>query len=228
LSPLLFPAASFALGWSGNQLDGAPCQGKSQGFGPYDYIRATNGQDPDYYQTTRLWEIDRIHYGKGLTKMQSEALSYKNNGAIFGEFDYTLRAFPNHTGALNAIAALELKRIETNKLVQNQSELIRPFMTPPECYFQRAAVFQNTQPHIPLLYAIYLHRLKKYKEAAFYYEKSLSIDDNNPEAHYNFGLVLIKLDRYDEAREHALKAYAQGHQLTGLKLQLQEKGKWKD
>jgi tetratricopeptide (TPR) repeat protein len=226
LSSLLLPVACFALGWSGNQLDGAPCNGKGQGFGPYDYIRATSGQDPEYYQSTRLWEIDKIHYGKGITKMQSEELSYRNAGAIFGEFDYTLRAFPNHVGALNAISNLELNRIEANKLIRQQSELIRPFMSPPECYFLRAAVYKSDQPHIPLLHAIYLHRLNKYKEAAYYYQKSISIDDTNPEAHYNYGLVLIKLKNYDEAKEHAIKAYEQGHLLTGLKALLQEKGKW--
>ncbi|MCP5209252.1 MAG: tetratricopeptide repeat protein [Hahellaceae bacterium] len=228
LASLLLPVASFALGWSGNQLDGAPCVGKGQGFGPYDYVRAKSGQDPEYYQSTRLWEIDRIHFGKGMTNMQSEPLTYQSSRVIAGEFDYTLRAFPTHIGALNAIAELELKRIESNKLAQKQSEVIRPFQTPPECYFIRAAVYKSDQANIPLLHAIYLHRLKKYNEAANYYEKSLAIEDENPEAHYNYGLVLIKLNRYDDAKEHAVKAYKQGHQLSGLKSLLQEKGKWDD
>ncbi len=211
-----------AIGWFGQTLDGAPCQGNMQAFGPFDYLEVKTTTDKRLITQARLWEVDRIHYGKGVNYMRGgiDKISLKQ---AWHEFDYTLRAFPNHALALSDIIQLEIERRNINKRTDQN---LPPLKTPPECYLQRAAAFRPNQDHIPLLYGIYFHRLGKLKEAEEQYNRAITINPDNPESHYNLGLLLVRLNRLQEAVQHAKKAYALNYPLDALKRRLTSAGVW--
>ena len=52
------------------------------------------------------------------------------------------------------------------------------------------------------------------------YERSLALKSATPEVHYNYGLLLVDLDRLDEAQNHADIAYKAGYPLTGLRMKI--------
>lgn len=213
-----------AIGWYGNDLNNNACTGNSQSFGPYDYLLATSKNNTAYYQKSRIWEIDRIHYEKGMNLWKNKGLHASSINYIWNEFDYTLRAFPNHTKALHSIIKLELERLATNKIKEQRK--FRGLKTPPECYLQRAMHFRPKQQLLPLLYGLYLHKLKRYEQAETQYKKAISLNINNAETHYNLGLLSISLKKYDQAKTHAKKAYALGYPLLGLKKKLIKVNHW--
>jgi tetratricopeptide (TPR) repeat protein len=61
--------------------------------------------------------------------------------------------------------------------------------------------------------------VRRFKEA-----NGLLGDDLN--VHYNLGLAYFELKDYDQALEHAKRAYALGHPLPGLRDKLKRAGKW--
>jgi len=101
-----------------------------------------------------------------------------------------------------------------------------------EYYFRKAIEYRPTPELRPvdatarLLYAIYLHKQKKYKGAQEQYKSALSIAPNNSEIHYNYGLLLVATKSYDTALEHAKTAYKLGFPLPGLKNKLVAAGVW--
>ncbi|MBT1064849.1 tetratricopeptide repeat protein [Bowmanella sp. Y26] len=212
----------FSLGWFGNTLNGRQCEGNSQGFGPYDYFEVmASGKDSELWNKARLWEIDRIHYGKGnghvADKSTLTEIDYK---LAMKEYDYTLRAYPNHVPALQAVMDLERRRERESAI---RKVTIVPFKTPPECYFQRAIQFQPGQAHLYLAYAVYLHRQKQYELAEHHYREAYKRDEN-PETAYNLGLLLFNKGDYDEARRYYQLAREKKFPLDGLDRLLKAKG----
>ena len=110
----------------------------------------------------------------------------------------------------------------TNKERNNSTR----FPTPAECYFQRAVAFNRNDDNVWLLFGIYLHKLKHYEPALKQYMAAEKLNPDSSNVHYNLGLLLVDMKRYDQAREHAKKAYALGHQLPGLRKRLQTLGRW--
>ena len=220
----LISSNSYGFGWYGEALNGMQCSdiGNGQGHGPFDYYEIKTTTNKKLKEVARLWEVDKIHYGLA-TKRLKDGMNYINVNLAFGDYDYTLRAFPNHTLALRDAIELEINRIKINS---RGGATIPPFRTPPECYLQRAAAFTPKQPHIPLLHGIYLYKLGKYPEAEAQYKHAIKIDADNTEAHYNLGLLYAKQGRFKEALIHAQRAYALHYPLEGLKRQLIDAGVW--
>jgi len=216
---------SYAFGWYGETFTGIPCKdiGGPQGHGPFDYVEVKRTKDQSLIKVARLWEVDKIHYGKGKKELK-DGLNRVSIKRAFAEFNYTIRAFPNHTLALRELVELEINRIKLNK---SRGENLEAFGIPPECYLQRAIMFRPKQADLHLLYAVYLHRLNKNQEAEEYYKKAIDISPNYSEAHYNLGLLYMAAKRYSEALTHAQKAYSLKYPLNGLKLKLIDAGVWK-
>jgi tetratricopeptide (TPR) repeat protein len=187
--------------WVGNNLEGLPCQGRAQGYGPYDYT------SPDGKNHLNIVEI--YHFTSKV-----EALKSGESGYIHGDLDYTLRAFPNHHRALNA-----MMRYQEQEQKKPPTDIPRI-----ECYLQRATHFAPHDPVPFMIYGIYLHKHGRLQQALDQYRQAEKIQPNHPELLYNLGLLFIDLKKPEQAREYARKAYSAGHPLAGLKNKLKQLG----
>lgn len=205
-----FSSASFAneAPWIGTTLEGAPCTGLAQGFGPYDYLDRNRLAD-------KLKLVESAHFDNNVESLTGGAKNRSDNP--LQDLDYTLRAFPNHHRALYTVITYDLRK---NKAFTSRR------LSPAECYLQRAVNFSPKDANAYMLYAIFLHRGLRYSDAMKHYETAQRLSPNNPQIMYNYSLLLVDLKRYDEARSHAVSLYAQGFPLQGLKKRLQAAGQW--
>ena len=198
---LLFCSASMLSIAQALPLD---CGNLDNGYGPYDY---TNGE----HFIQRLPIVEDGHFNSDV-----ETLTAGLSGTIMSDLDYTLRAFPNHHRALNAMAKYKLQKR------QDFEEFYSA-----ECYFARAIAFKPEDGVVYQIYAIYLHKSDKIAEAEKQYFTALKIQPESSEIHYNLGLLYYDKGNYQLALEHAHKAYALNYPLEGLKRLLIKKGVWK-
>lgn len=186
--------------------DGATaCGSLANGYGPFDYT------NPDDY-ANKLPIVERHHFDADTERLRKGPTSDDPGSDI----DYTLRAFPNHHRALYAMARLHLE----NKRPPNARYLT------PECYFERAKTFRPSDAAVYLINGIYLEKQGKLEEAVEAYEKVISLQPNDAEAHYNLGLLYFKRKDYEAARAEAQRAYELGHPLPGLRRMLAQAGEW--
>ncbi|WP_019674634.1 tetratricopeptide repeat protein [Arsukibacterium perlucidum] len=205
-SLLLLGAALPALAnrYDNNTCDIVPGQPLTNAYGPFD---ATNPAHAD-----KLPVVLRVHFTPDVERLVSGA-----TGSIMGDINYTLKAIPNYHRALAAIG--KYQRSENIKLAQRDN-----FYTA-DCYFLRAIYFQPADAIARMLFAMHLHLTGRLEEAVQEYNRALLIAPDYSELHYNFGLLLLELKRYDEALAFANKAYAKGFPLPGLKNKLAETGR---
>ena len=181
------------------------CGQLSNAYGPFDY---TNGM----HRREKLPIVERLHF-----TAKVEGLVAGESGALIGDIDYTLRAFPNHHRALYAMIRLQLR---------DPVKIGSQFYSA-RCYLERAVAFKPNDPIPRLLYGIYLQRQEAYEEALQHYEIALRLDPESAEINYNAGLLYLKLGENDKALDAAHTAYTNGHQLPGLRNQLKRRGLWK-
>ncbi|MEN0042546.1 MAG: tetratricopeptide repeat protein [Pseudomonadota bacterium] len=186
------------------QLD-PECGSLENGYGPFDY---TNGM----HRRERLPIVERLHF-----TARVENLVAGESGALINDIDYTLRAFPNHHRALYAMIQLQIK----------QPVRIGSQFYTARCYLERAIAFKPEDAIARLLYGIYLQRLERFEEARDHYEIALRLNPDSAEINYNAGLLYLKLGENEKALEAAHAAYANGHQLPGLRKQLERRGLWR-
>ncbi|MDD2725353.1 MAG: tetratricopeptide repeat protein [Methylovulum sp.] len=195
--------------WVGATLEGLPCNGGGQGFGPYDYSHRA-GLDE------QLHIVEGAHFTP-----EVENLLNGKSSTLEGDLNYTLRAWPNHHRALLSIIKYQLninKKITPGKL-----------STPPECYLQRAIRFSPEDVGSYSLFGHYLRKTGHTDEAAKYYQKALAIDPKNAKVAYSFSFLLIDLKRYEEAVKYAKIAYQQDAKTpNALKQKLEKLGAWKE
>lgn len=176
-------------------------------YGPYDY------SSPE--QRSRFLPIvEGAHFTTNvetLTRGQS-------SDNIPGDIDYTLRAFPNHPRALDAMARWQL--------ANPRPPTARYFTA--DCYFMRAMAFKPDDGMVRMIYAIYLHKKGDLNGALQRYEEAIDDMPGSSEAHYNLGLLYTDLKRYPEALAEAKRAYSLGYPLPGLQLRLKRLGVWND
>lgn len=94
-----FSEASFSASapWVGETLNKTVCQGKGQGYGPFDYTSPTDRK--------HLGIVEHYHFTSDVEHLRKGA-----SGSIALDLDYTLRAFPNHHRALNAMMTFQLQK----------------------------------------------------------------------------------------------------------------------
>jgi tetratricopeptide (TPR) repeat protein len=180
------------------------CGDLANGYGPFDYRKATLEQK-------KL--VEGAHFTAGV-----ESLLQGHRGKIGADIDYTLRAFPNHPRALMAMVRLS----EKEKRVQPDGARYTV-----DCYFDRAMRFAHDDPHVRLIYGIYLLRRNNPQGALRQFEEAKTLGLEDPNLDYNLGLAYFELGDYAKSLDHAKRAYALGFPLTGLREKLQAKGYWK-
>ncbi len=198
--------ATLALGWTGNNLEGLPCEGKGQGYGPYDY---TNPYD----YNKMLPRVEQAHFNSDVERL----IRGVHLPSPIADLDYTLRAFPNHHKALYAIVRYQLR-------IKKYPKKYKPLMTAAECYLNRAIKFKPDDGIVYQIYGIYLHRLHRYKLALDMYKKAEKLITDSSEIYYNIGLCLYDMKKYDESAEYAKIAIDKGYPLHALQKKLMKRG----
>jgi tetratricopeptide (TPR) repeat protein len=189
--------------------DMAECGSLTNAYGPFDY---TNPLDVEQ----KLPIVEQYHFNDKVEALVS-GMTSESLGA---DLDYTLRAFPNHHRALYAMVRYTLKY---------KGQRVPPGAHfPGECYLLRAERFKPDDASVHVIYGIYLSKIGRNGDALAQYETAAELAPDSAEVQYNLGLMYRKLNRLDEALEHARIAYRLGYPLQGLKNQLKEDGVWKD
>jgi tetratricopeptide (TPR) repeat protein len=183
------------------------CGSLTNAYGPFDY----NNPPPNAISL-----VEGAHYTPGIEHLNAGKM-VDELGPIWGEFDYTLRALPNHPGALQAIDRLSM-RLKSDKPPRAQRSA--------HCYYIRAIAFKPTDGMVRMLYGMYLLRRDKSKEAIVQFDKAEKYAGENANLHYNIGLAYFQVKDYPKAMEHAKKAYDMGFPLPGLRNMLEKAGKW--
>ena len=194
--------------WVGKQLDGKKCANARPppGGGPFDYLQRASIMG-------KLSMVENAHFTPNVENLVSG-----KTGSIMDDLDFVLRAFPNHHRALNTSVNYSMRY---KKGPANHHGL------PAECYLQRAINY-NPRDGVPYrLYGYYMHKKGRFNEALEANLKALQLYPNDAMLHYNTGLLLVKMKRWDEAMTVARKLYDAGLTLPGLKNKLVEAGKWK-
>ena len=173
-------------------------------YGPFDYR-----SDKD-----KLGVVEAYHFTPEVA-----SLTRGKSGHLGGDIDYTLRAFPNHPRALMAMVQLG-EREKVIKVAAAQYTV--------ECYLQRAIRFRDDDGMAKMIYANYLVKKGRGKEALKQLNDAASLNDDNTSLDYNIGLVYVELKDFDKALIYAHKAYLGGFPLPGLRDRLKRAGKWRD
>lgn len=185
--------------------DEISCGALTNHFGPFDYYTARPA-DIEIVETRHFTrEVEQLKAGK--------------SGYIAGDLNYTLGVFPNHPRALNSIANLALR--EKRSTPEHSRFSV-------DCWFDRAIRFRPDDANVRMIYAVYLNKIKRQKEALEQLEMAAEVNSDNPNLNYNIGLVYFDLKNYDKSLEFARRAYEGGFPLLGLKNKLKKAGVWSD
>jgi len=178
------------------------CGSIQNAYGPFDFRT-----DKD-----KLGVVEAYHFTPEVAN-----LTRGKSGNLGGDIDYTLRAFPNHPRALMAMVQLG-EREKVSKVASANYSV--------ECYLQRALQFRNDDGLVKMIYANYLAKKGRSKEALIQLNGAVELGEENASLDYNIGLIYLDLKEYDKALVFAHKAYGAGFPLPGLKDRLKRAGKW--
>lgn len=188
-------------GWPGTTLGGEECYGKLEGYGPFDYVS----------EKSKIGIVEQYHF-KPSTEQLNDTVA-----RLDGDLNYTLRAVPNHHRALWARSRFYLRRAKHSSpnalIARERSQQGNP---PPECYFQRAQVFNPNDGMVSAIFGIYLHKRDKLQAALTEYQQAEKKIPEHAELIYNMGLLYFDMDNLEKAREYADRAKSLGYPLEGL------------
>ena len=195
--------------WVGDTLEGIPCRGGRENFGPYDYLQR-------HKLTAELGIVERYHFGPQVEQLIG-GMRTGEAQSVPSDINYTLRAWPNHHRALNSIIQYQLIKLGGKKSLRFPSA---------ECYLQRAIKFSPEDSITRMLYANLLQRTGHKKLALGQYEKALTIQPKGIQIKYNLALLLVDLKKYFFDDTDTTEIYTKGFPLPGLKDKLRKAGYW--
>ncbi len=172
------------------------CGTLQNAYGPFDYRDPVNKRD-------KLPIVDAFHFTPDVASLRRG-----NTGTVLGDLRYTLRAFPNHHGALTSIAryVLEGGHIPVDDSIPSA-----------DCYFERAIAFAPDDASVHVIYANYLFKRGEREGARKQYEDALRLAPDSAEINYVAGLYFVGIGDLARARKLAQVAYDDGYPLPGLK-----------
>jgi hypothetical protein len=175
------------------------CGSLQNAYGPFDY------RDPGARRQS-LPIVEQFHFTTDV-----EMLAHGNTGTLIGDLDYTLRAFPNHPRALQALGRYALGGGHFLDTIPSA-----------DCYFQRALAFAPDDATVQAIYGSYLARRGDVEGARQRYQEALRLAPDSGEINYNAGLFFLQ--QHDLARAKALAnvAYEHGYPLPGLRRKIAE------
>lgn len=209
LAPLLFACLMLLANCAFADLP-LECGSLKTHFGPFDYRSAPQES---------LRKVEKNHFDNNVANLRGHAKCGKdvagNCTSVSGDLGYTLRALPNHHGALLAMARYHLYGMDRTQ---------RPMIYSAECWFRRAIEFTPDDPSVRMLYAYFLSESGNIDGARSEYVKALELAPNSAEINYNAGLFFLETNDLGRATECATRAYELGHPLPGLRKMLLAKG----
>jgi tetratricopeptide (TPR) repeat protein len=173
------------------------------------------GRELDYRDPANEKELENIE--KHHFTQNVELLLKGVSAGIGADISYTLKAFPNHYRALNALVQLSLKE-KVGKPREADFTI--------DCFFKRAINFRPDDSTVRMIYGVYLYKTRKLDEALIHMKKGADLDPLNANINYNLGLLYFEKKEYEKARSYAKKAYDRGFLLQGLRNKLRTVGKW--
>ena len=182
--------------------DGGSCGVLRNAYGPFDYRT----------QRDKLQIVEDFHLNTA-----SENLIKPMGRNFGGDFDYTLRASPNHHRALIAMARYS-ERTKSDRLADMNWTV--------DCYFDRAMRFARDDMIVRMIYAGYLGHTNREAQALAQLDYVAQSAGDNPFTHYNLGLLYLELKHYDKALAQAHTAQQMGLPRTELREALKKAGKW--
>ncbi len=162
-----------------------------------------------------LHTIEYVHFTTPVETLQSGFAS-KLPGP---DITYTLQRVPNHYRALLSMVSLG-EREKTSKPPGSEYSL--------ECWFQRGVAIFPDDNTVRMLYAQYLYKSSRDKEAEAQLGVASRQAGDNAFTLNNIGLVYFDAKNYEQSLLHAHKAYALGLGNMILKEQLKSAGKWEE
>lgn len=184
------------------------CGSLENHYGPYDYSNAT-------HRTERLPIVERFHFNEDVFQLR-RGLS---TSTIADDIAYTLRTFPNHHRALDAMSRLEARARVKNQPLGGYTI---------DCWFDRAIRWRPADGMIYLVHGLHHFRSNRLADAEQEMLKAVELMPDSAEAHYNLGLLYVRTGNFPAARRHALLAYGSGYPLPGLRNQLIRAGEWQE
>ncbi len=195
--------------WVGTTFIGVQCTGNDQGVGPYDYLQR-------HSLAGKLRVVETHHFTPGVEQLQRG-----KSGPVVSDLDYTLRAWPNHHRALNA-----MMRYQTSLQRGQMQQLFASGIPPVECYLQRAINFSSSDATTRMLFGMLLHKKNQLERAEQEYRAAIDLAPGDRQTQYNLGLLLVDRGKYVEAKTIAETLYGEDFPLPGLQNKLRRKGQW--
>jgi Tfp pilus assembly protein PilF len=174
-------------------------------------VAGAQATDNDYYtttDTTLLRTVERYHVVPAEEKIRTKFYS-----AARGDVDFVLRYFPNHPKGLLLLAQMCAEGVTQHCDLDG--------------VFEKAIAINPNVAGTYVTQGVYLHRVKRYREAIASYQRALAIDPNSINGHYNLALAYVETKQYDLANQEAQRAYALGAPFPGLRDRLKHVGQWK-
>jgi tetratricopeptide (TPR) repeat protein len=205
-----------------------PVSAKDYGqFGPFDFYDLKNTPH------NALPLVERAHFA-ARTKERARRGDWC---AYWGDLDYTLRAFPNHPGAL--VAMVEYLEVGnpypcvTKKEKKSTADLLAEMEKGTwqeknaDYYFDTAIKFRPQYAATRVLYGRYQHKEGRLKEALKNFLEAEKLEPQSADAHYWLGMLYLDQGNLVQAKHHAEKAYQIGHKQPELREKLTKAGVWK-
>jgi tetratricopeptide (TPR) repeat protein len=185
------------------------CGSLKNAYGPFDYRT----------DKAKLGIVERFHFQGPPGRLNAQQAQH-----LAGNLDYTLRAFPNHHGAL-----MELTNLAARRKKGDLAELQLPGMNyRVECYLIRAAVFRPDDGMVKLIFGIFEIRAGQPQKGVQLLHAAEKLRPDDANVFYNLGLAYLDLKDYGAALDNAHRAYAMGFPLPGLRDRLKREGKWRE
>src|SRR5207247_529058 len=138
---------------------------------------------------------------------QTENLIRGVTAPLEADIAYTLRVFPNHHRALDAMSRLSVK-LHTLHPPKSDCSV--------DGWFERAIRFRPDDARVHLAYGIHHFRWKRLAQAKEQLLEAERLAGNDSNVFYNLGLLYADLKEWDKAMSYAKKAYDSGFPLPGL------------
>lgn len=203
-SVILIPAANSAADETLEEVH--PCGSLANAYGPFDY-RKHKGQP-------LINIVEQAHFTPDVEQLRKPMFQY-----FAADFDYTLRAVPNHHRALVSMAKYS-EKVKNSQPPGAQRTV--------DCYFDRAMRFAVDDLIVRMIYAGHLTRVARSKDALAQLDYVKRFAGENPLTHYNLGLLYYDAGNLEASLTEAHLAQQFGMRRVELRDKLVKAGKWRD